>query len=75
MEVHRINLDGLSHRYITTIPVLGVVRSNILEDDIAGCIVNGPSMFFYIHVVDWRTGLSAIINTGIKVCISIRSTS
>ena len=72
MDVYRIESTETSLRLASTTPTAGHIRSNFLEDDIAGCIISSPggSSTFIVQVVDWRTGKWAIIKTGVPVSYS-----
>ncbi len=72
MDVYRIELIETSCRLVTTTPTPGNIRSNFLEDDIAGCIISSPGDVptFVVEVVNWRTGKWAIIKTGVPVSYS-----
>jgi hypothetical protein len=69
MDVYRIDAKETSWRLASTTPTAGIIRSNFLEDDIAGCIT-WPSGDLIVQVVDWRTGKWAIIKTGVPVSYS-----
>lgn len=68
MDVYRIDLEDYTHRHIKRMEIQGEVRSNMLEDEIAGCVVSswgsGP---MDLYMVNWKTGKTAIIKTGIQV--------
>jgi hypothetical protein len=69
MEIHRIDLKSETSSLIKIDPAVGWVRSNFLEEDIAGCIITdrwGESL--KVHLVNWRTKKSATIDTMILVC-------
>jgi hypothetical protein len=69
MEIHRIDLKSETSSLIKIEPVIGWVWSNFLEEDIAGCIITdqlGESL--KLHLINWRTRKSAIIDTTVIVC-------
>jgi hypothetical protein len=68
MDIYRIDLEDYSHRHVKQIHVFGSTRSNILEDEIAGCVLS-PLVYSTMRLcmVNWKTGQYAIIDTGIPV--------
>ncbi len=71
MQIYRVNFADSSWESIWDADRQGWVRSNFLEDDIAGCVMkSGVHTFLSLHVLNWRTRKYAIINTGIIVRLS-----
>ncbi|PVG02435.1 hypothetical protein CPB86DRAFT_780383 [Serendipita vermifera] len=67
IEIHRIDLKTASSSLIKIESAVGWVRSNFLEEDIAGCVLtddrNGT---LKMYLVNWRTKKSAVIDTGVN---------
>jgi hypothetical protein len=67
MDVYRIDLGNHSYRHVKRINVHGEARSNVLEDEIAGCVMASWWTSMKLYMVNWKTGKSAIIDTKLSV--------
>ena len=67
MEVYRITFEPMECTSVMLIGVPGWVRSNILEDDLVGCITTDvATRTLKMHVANWRTDKWVIIDTEIE---------
>ncbi|KAG8784979.1 hypothetical protein FRC15_002233 [Serendipita sp. 397] len=65
--IYRIVLGDGTSQLVSETPAPGWVRSNFIEDDIAGCVLTqGAGSQLMLHIVNWRSGKRAFIDTGIE---------
>lgn len=71
MEIYRVEFHDSSHRLAKCVPTGEDVRSNFLEDELAGCVLGTANSNYEIIAVDWRTGMTARIDTGIPKQVKV----
>lgn len=68
MDVFRIDLGEHTCNHVQRVKVLGHVRSNILEDEIAGCVISPwDTGTMKLYMLNWKTGKFVVIETGLPV--------